>query len=135
MTEYARHYSAIRAAGADVVALSVDAAAATQALRTQLGLEFPILCDTERVAVRAWDLFNERERGGIAVPAVFVIDPDRRVRYRSIDATASRVRTDGVLAFLRGGALPNGRTVVLPRMGDWVRAIGNAVRGTDSNRH
>ena len=111
-----------------MVALSVDAPAASQAVRAQLGLDFPILCDTERTVVRAWDLYNARERGGIAVPAVFVVDPDRRIRYRSVDATASRVRTDGVLAFLRGGAPPNGRTMVLPRLADWFRAIGNAAR-------
>ena len=132
MTEYARHHGAIRAAGADIAALSVDAPDASEALRAQLGLEFPALCDTERNVVRAWDLYNARERGGIAIPAVFVVDPDRRIRYRSIDATAARVRTDAVLAFLRGGAPPNGRTMVLPRLADWFRAIGNAMRSDDS---
>lgn len=135
MTEYARHYPAIRAAAADVVALSVDAAPATEALRTQLGLDFTILCDTERIVLRAWGLLNERERGGIAIPAVFVIDPDRRIRYRSIDTTAARVRTDGVLAFLRSGEHPNRRRVLFPRVGDWFRAIGNSVRGADSKHN
>jgi peroxiredoxin len=132
LTEYARQRAAIRSAGADVVALSVDAPAESEALRAQLGLEFPVLCDTERTVVRAWDLYNARERGGIAVPAAFVVDPDRRIRYRSIDATATRVRTDGVLEFLRNGTPPNGRTVVLPRFADWFHAIGNALRGNES---
>ena len=101
-------------------------------MRAQLGLEFPLLCDTERTVVRAWDLYNARERGGIAVPAVFVVGPDRCIGYRSIDATAARVRTDDVLAFLRGGAAPNGRTMVLPRLIDWIRAIGNTLRGDES---
>jgi peroxiredoxin len=128
LTEYAAQQSAIRAAGADIVALSVDDPAHSAALRAQLGLEFPILCDTGRVVVRAWDLYNAREHGGIAVPAVFVIDPDRRVRYRSIDTTAARVRTDGVLQFLQSGAPPAGRTAIWPRIGDWARAFGNAIR-------
>jgi len=115
-----------------VVALSVDGPVDSEAMRAQLGLEFPLLCDTERSVVRAWGLYNARERGGIAVPAVFVVDPDRRIRYRSIDATASRVRTDGVLAFLCDGSPPDGRTMVLPRLTDWVRAIGNALRGNAS---
>ena len=135
MTEYAKHYRAIRAAGADVVALSVDEPQRSQALREQLGLAFPILCDTGRVVVQAWDLYNPREQGGIAVPAVFVIDPDRRIRYRSVDSTAARVRVDGVLEVLttlhdsgaRAAASPR-RATILPRIGDWLRALGNAVR-------
>ena len=109
-------------------ALSVDAPAQSQALRTQLGLEFPILCDTEHNVARAWDLYNARERGGIAIPAVFVIERDRRIAYRSIDGTAARVRTDGVLEFLRGGSAPNARAAIFPRFGDWIRALGNALR-------
>lgn len=114
-----------------MVALSVDGPAESQALRTQLRLEFPILCDTQRSVVRAWDLYNARERGGIAVPAVFVIERDRRITYRSIDATAARVRTDGVLEYLHGGSAPRARAAIFPRFGDWVRAIGNALRRSE----
>jgi peroxiredoxin len=128
LTEYQQHYAAIRGAGADVVALSVDEPARSQAVRAQLGLEFPILSDPSRTVVRAWDLYNAKEFGGIAIPAVFVIGADLRVRYRSIDATAKRVATDGVLRFLRGEPAPNGRTSVGVRFGDFVRAFGNAIR-------
>jgi peroxiredoxin len=129
LTEYARSYRAIRSAGADVVALSVDRAERSEALRTQLKLEFPILCDTERTVVRAWDLYNPREMGGIAVPAVFVIGSDRRVEYRSIDETAKRVSTDGVLDYLRGAATaPTDRVKVRARLSDFARALGNAIR-------
>jgi hypothetical protein len=80
--------------------------------------------------VRAWDLYNPREMGGIAIPAVFVIGPDRRVRYRSIDSTRERVRTDGVLRFLRGdvGADSIDREPVRAGLRDFARAIANAVR-------
>jgi peroxiredoxin len=128
LTEYASHYRQIRAAGADVVAVSVDDPPRSAALRAQLGLEFPILCDTGRVVVRAWDLYNARENGGIAVPAVFVIDSDLRIRYRSVDATAARVHTDGILEFLRSGTQPADRATLWPRLRDWTRAIGNAIR-------
>jgi len=132
LTEYAHAAPAIRATGADLVALSVDDAARSQAVRQQLGLDFPILCDTERTVVRAWDLYNARERGGIAIPAVFVIGPDRRIRYRSVDQTAARVRPDHVIAFLRDGTRPTTRTAVLPRLRDWVHAFGNAFRRVSS---
>ena len=130
MAEYGRDYKAIRAAGADVAALSVDSQARSEALRTQLALPYPVLCDPARAVVRAWDLYNPREMGGIAIPAVFVIGADRRVRYRSIDSTRERVATDGVLRFLRGevrGAAL-GRERVRAGLAEFARALANAIR-------
>lgn len=130
MAEYGRAYEAIRAAGAHVVALSVDSQARTAAVRAQLALPYPVLCDPARAVVRAWDLYNPHEMGGIALPAVFVIGPDRYVRYRSIDATRDRVATDGVLRFLRGEARGEalGRERVRAGLREFARAIANAVR-------
>ncbi len=130
MAEYAADSDAIRAAGADLVALSVDAPARSEAVRAELALRFPILCDASRSVVRAWDLYNPGEMGGIAVPAVFVIGPDQQIRYRSIDSTRERVRTDGVLRFLRGEVMAEalGRERVRAGLGDFTRAIANAVR-------
>jgi peroxiredoxin len=130
LAEYARHYAAIRAAGADVVALSVDPEDRSEPLRKQLGIEFPILCDTGRRVVRDWDLYNPDEMGGIAVPAVFVIGTHRRVLYRSIDNTSARIGTDGVLRFLQGSSDPAllERRPVRPRVRDFARAIVNAIR-------
>ena len=130
MAEYARSYSAIRAAGADVAVLSVDSAERSAALRNELALPFPILGDASRAVVKAWDLYNPREMGGIAVPAVFVIDPDLRVRWRSVDSTRKRVCADGVLRFLRGEADASSLapSSVGAGLGDFARALGNAVR-------
>jgi peroxiredoxin len=130
LAEYEQHGPEIRAAGADLIALSVDAAARSEAVRRQLGLSFPILCDTRREVVRAWDLYNPEEQGGIAVPAVFVIGPGRRVLHRSIDSTRKRVSTEGVLGFLRGGAAEGAleRAPVHAGLGNFARAIGNALR-------
>jgi len=121
-------HEAIRAAGADVAALSVDSPERSQAVRDQLRLPFPILSDAARRVVRAWDLYNAKEQGGIAIPAVFVIGTDRRVRYCSVDRTATRVATDGVLGFLRGDAAPAARTRVRAGPREFARAIGNMIR-------
>lgn len=110
------------------MALSVDEPARTEALRRQLELAYPILCDMSRDVVRGWDLYNPREAGGIAIPAVFVIDPDRTIRYRSVDATTSRVSADGVLGFLRGEAVEPERRSVRAGLRDFGRAFGNAIR-------
>lgn len=130
MAEYGRNEAAIRAAGASLVGLSVDAPERSEGVRRELGLSFPILCDTSRAAVRAWELYNPREMGGIAIPAVFVIGPDLRVRYRSIDTTRDRVSTDGVLGYLRGNPRPETleRTRIHAGLREFARAFSNAVR-------
>jgi peroxiredoxin len=126
LAEYAAHLDEFRAAGADVVAVSVDDAGRSEPVRERLGLGFAVLCDTRREVVRGWGIYNPKEHGGIAVPSVFVVGRDRRVRYRSIDRTAARVRTDGILAFLRAGTAPR-RAVVWARLGDFVQAIRNTL--------
>jgi hypothetical protein len=91
-----------------VAALSVDEPHRAESMREQLGLPFPVLCDPQREVITAWGLLNAAEKGGIAYPAVFVLDRDRTVRYRSLDRTSARVSTEAVVAFLRGGM--QGRT-------------------------
>jgi len=81
LADYRDHYDEIRASGADVVAVSVDPPEASEAVRRDLPLPFTILCDTERRVAQEWDVYNPRERGGIAKPALFIIDPGRTVRY------------------------------------------------------
>jgi len=130
LAEYARSHEAIRATGAHVVALSVDAPERSEALRAELALPFPILSDASRTVVRAWDLYNPLEMGGIAVPAVFVIGADQVIRYRSIDTTRARVTSDGVLRFLRGDAMAASvrRERVRAGLRDFARALANAMR-------
>lgn len=130
MAEYANAQDAIRAAGAELVALSVDSPARSEALRSELRLRFPILCDAAREVVLAWDLHNPREMGGIAIPAVFVIGPDGIIRYRSIDTTHARVHVDGVLGFLRDAANAGviERKRVRVGLRDFARAAANVLR-------
>ena len=131
MTEYRDQYENIRLAGIDVAAVSVDEPAKSENVRLDLRLPFPILCDTERRLIAAWGILNEREMGGIAEAAVFVIDRERRVRFHSVDKTSSRVPTLAVVDFLRSGmqgSVTAQRSRKFPRVEDWVRALRNAVR-------
>lgn len=127
MAEYRDKWVELRAAGADVAAIAVDDPTRSEPVRLGHQLPFPILCDTRREVVRAWGLFNPAEHGGIAFPAVFVIDRDRTVRWRSLDRTATRVETAGVLAWLRGGqaAPAPRRRWVGAGIGDFARALRN----------
>ena len=86
------------------MAVSVDPPKASEALRTQLSLPFPILCDTERRVVRDWDIYNSREKGGIAKPAVFVIDSNQVIRYASVDSVATRVPAVEIVHLLQNAA-------------------------------
>ena len=72
----------------------MEAPETSEVLRVQLSLPFPILCDTERRVVQDWDIYNSREKGGIAKPAVFVIDPSQVVRYAPVDSVGNKVAVD-----------------------------------------
>ncbi len=131
MAEYRDRYDEIRSSGANVAALSVDESARSEAVRRELQLPFPILCDTARKVVTEWGLLM-REKGGIARPAVFVIDRDMRVLFASLDNDAARVSTDTVVGFLLSGKpagpLKARRSLIIPRPTDWFRAIRNTLR-------
>ncbi len=116
-----------------LAAVSVDAPERSRALAEQLGLPFPLLCDTAREVVQAYGLFNREEKGGIAYPATLVLDRDRTVRFRSLDRLASRVDLDGLFAFLRSGvasAAPEvpARAKIRPGLRDFARVTANAIR-------
>jgi len=131
LAEFRDRYDEMRRSGANVAALSVDEASRSEAVRRQLGLPFPILCDPSRKVVTEWGLLNPREKGGIARPAVFVIDRDMRVLFASRDRDATRVSTDSITSFLLSGT-PAGsfkahRSLVIPRFTDWFRALRNTL--------
>jgi peroxiredoxin len=101
LADYSGHLEDFRAAGAGLVAISVDDAARAETVRQEFGLKFPLLCDTRREVVKAYGLLNSGEKGGIAFPASFVIDRKRVVRFRALEAVASRVSVEQLLKFVR----------------------------------
>lgn len=125
MADYRDHYAEIRATGAGLVAVSVDSVLKSEAVRRELRLPFPILCDAERRVIQDWDVYNPREKGGIAKPAVFVIGHDRILRYSSVDDVPKRVPASEVVRLLNttSGAQPLRRKVYIPHLGDFVRAL------------
>ncbi len=129
MAEYADRYRELQAAGADVAALSVDGPDHSEAVRRRYRLPFPILCDTDREVIARWDLYNRAEKGGVARAAVFVLDRDRRVRFVSVDGTATRMRAAEMLEFVRAGGRPR-RRVILPTLREWLGTAGPALRLT-----
>lgn len=113
-----------------MVAISVDGPEKSQAVRDELRLDFPILCDTYRRVTREWGVFNAREKGGIAKPAVFILDPGRLVRYVSVDEVGSRIPASEIVRPLspRDGAPAPQRRRLVPRPGNFFRAVRNSLQ-------
>jgi hypothetical protein len=88
------------------------------------------LSDSQRCAVREWDIYNPREKGGIAKPAVFILAADRTVRFASVDEVASRVLAAKILRLLSENGLgaDAARKKILPGPATFFRAIRNAAR-------
>lgn len=128
MADYREHYPEVQSAGASVVAVSVDAPDKSEALRVHLSLPFPILCDTERRVVTDWGIYNSGEKGGIAKPAVFIIDPNQVVCYAAVDAVVRRVPAAEIVSLLQnaGQGQPVQRRVHVPLFSEWISAIRNS---------
>ncbi len=127
MADFRNHYEEIRAAGADLVAISVDTPEASEALRRQEGLPFALLCDTQKQVVKAWGIYNAGEKGGIAKPAAFIIGRDLVARFVSLDSVAARVPAPEILRILQSleTAAPARRRVYIPTFAQFVKGLGN----------
>lgn len=92
-------------------------------------MPFPLLCDTEHRVIAQWDILNARERGGIAKPAAFVIDPSRIVRFAATDDVVRRVPAAEIVSLLQqpSATQPVRRTVHLPLPSHWIKAIRNNI--------
>ena len=133
LADYRDRAAGFRDAGFDLAALSVDEPARSEAVRRQYELPFPILCDTRREVIEAWGIINQKEKGGIAVPSVFVLDRERRVLFGSVDGEFNRVSAAALLDSLRSrtaaaNPLAPRRRFLFATLGDWWRAIRGALR-------
>ncbi len=80
--------------------------------------------------VREWGIYNSAEKGGIAKPAVFLIDPKQTVRYAAVDTVVRRVPAAEIVSLLQRAAKtqPVRRGLYFPRLSDWIRAVRNAIQ-------
>lgn len=94
-----KNYAKIRAAGAELIAISSDDQGDTQKTVQGSGLEFPVLSDKDREVINAYnvvDVGNKR----IARPAAYIVRKDGTVAWKSIDGVAVRVPTAKILTEL-----------------------------------
>ena len=94
-----KNYANIRAAGAELIAISSDDEGDTKKTVQGSGLEFPVLSDKDREVINAYnvvDVGNKR----IARPAAYVLRKDGTVAWKSLDGVAVRVPTAQILTEL-----------------------------------
>ena len=95
-------------AGAEVVALVVDLPERNAAMARRWGIPFPIVSDPGgEHYLKALGLWNAEERGGIAVPALIVIDRDGNEALRHVSRDfADRVHDEDVFQALERKGYP-----------------------------
>ena len=83
-----------------VFALSADTIESSAGFSKEMQFPFELLCDPDKKVIMRYHLLNPHEHDGIAYPALFVINSQNRICYRSLDRTAMRVQLPEVLEFL-----------------------------------
>ena len=94
-----KNYANIRAAGAELIAISSDDEGDTKKTVQGSGLEFPVLSDKDRVVISAYNVLDPGNNR-IARPASYVLRKDGTVAWKSIDGVAVRVPTAQILTEL-----------------------------------
>lgn len=102
MGDLAEAYPGLAAQGVGLAAISVDDPADSQALAEKLALPFPLLSDPGGEVITAYGVAMDdpagRQRGEVlAVPATFVVRPDRTIAWQYVgDAVPDRPPLDVV---------------------------------------
>jgi peroxiredoxin Q/BCP len=88
-----------------IVAIAADPPERARTVVEEYGLQYPILADTERVAIRAFGVVHAGagiEGDDIARPASFLFDRDGRVVWRDLTENwRVRARPERILAAAR----------------------------------
>jgi peroxiredoxin len=94
-----KNYANIRAAGAELIAISSDDEGDTKKTVQGSRLEFPVLADKDRAVISAYNVLDPGNNR-IARPASYVLRTDGTVAWKSIDGVAVRVPTAQILTEL-----------------------------------
>lgn len=84
----------------NVAAISTDSVKQSHPVSLEMELPFDLLCDPDKNVINAYHLLNPFEHGGIAKPAMFLVQPSGKIAYRSLDGTARRVDITDLLDYL-----------------------------------
>jgi peroxiredoxin len=132
LAEYRDCYGEFLGTGIDVAAISADEPIRSASVARELRLPFTLLCDPGRKVMARWGLLNRNEKGGIAYPACFLVDRNRKIHFRCLEDVGRRVSAGEMAQFARAvlGGAPLAEPTpkkVRPRL-MFLRAIANAIR-------
>lgn len=85
MGDFAKVQAELAAEGIGLAAISVDEPADSKKLAERLGVEFPLLSDPGATVTAAYGVKMQDEV--LAVPATFVIRPDRTIAWKYVGDT------------------------------------------------
>jgi len=97
LTRLAEDYEKFKGAGADLVAISVDAPSYAWSMAQTTGAKFQILSDADKKTIISYGILNAEEHDGIAKPSTFIIDKDGRIRFIYVGANAGDRPEDNAL--------------------------------------
>ncbi len=84
-----------------MAAISVDDVGGARSMSSLVGAEYPLLADPTRVTSNSYGVFDLLG-DGVAAPAVFIINPDRSIRWSYVGRDiVDRPTTAGILARIR----------------------------------
>lgn len=83
--QLAEHHDRFQRERIALVMISVDSVEDSRALADRLGTRIPLLSDPDMTVIGAWGVAMEGR--DIAVPATFVVDRERRIRWRRVGET------------------------------------------------
>lgn len=94
-----QNYEKIQAAGAELIAISSDNVAPTKRTVENHRLTYPVLSDNKKDTIIAYNMLDPHDTS-IARPAAYIITPDGKVAWKSLDTAATRVPTVTILTEL-----------------------------------
>jgi len=120
LAEIQKHHDTYTKLDTRVFALSTDSPQQSARVVEKLNLSATLLCDEDKKVVDLFNLRNHLEHDGIARPATFIIGPEGKIRYRSLDGTAKRVDLTDELYFLEKLQKDSGHTLQAKPKRTWV---------------
>ncbi len=94
-----KNYLAIKAAGADLIAISSDGEPATQQNVQNQGLTFVVLADPDVTTIADYNVVDPANKR-IARPASYVLKKDGTIAWKSLEGVAMRTPTAQILTEL-----------------------------------
>ncbi len=94
-----QNYENIKAASAELFAISSEDVDRTKQTIENEGLSYPVLADINKNAINAYNVLDQTDTS-IARPAAFIISMDGKIAWKSLDTQLERVPTATILTEL-----------------------------------